>query len=56
MAYIDSLQSKNTYIRIKSTKTYKRANLEGQKAVRLEEHKKLFSTTANNLPDLLSVS
>lgn len=43
MLHIDSMTSQNQYMRIKSIKAYKRANLEGQKMLRENKRNSLFS-------------
>lgn len=61
MVHIDPLTSVNQYMRMKSVKAYKRANLEGQKInQKLKQIPQLtpslFSNTVNNMQDLLSLN
>ena len=61
MGHIDGHSSPYTFMQIKSLKTYKRANLEGQKAlVKAKDSDRdsnlMFRQTINTPDDLLSVS
>jgi ADP-glucose pyrophosphorylase len=57
MMHIDPSTSQNTYMRIKSIDTYKKANLEGQKQVirsrKMGNQNNLFCNTKNTIPDIM---